>query len=133
MSSATLNQFFQEIAQDKTLQQRLQEATDHESLVNKLEQLSKEKGYEFTTTEVSEWLESVAYQVENQLNASSELSQEELELVTGGGRKYQALTELLKLAGEGLKAFASEEFWSDFGGEKSAKKLVKSFKSALVK
>ncbi|MFB2892474.1 Nif11-like leader peptide family natural product precursor [Aerosakkonemataceae cyanobacterium BLCC-F50] len=120
MSSATLNQFFQEIAQDKTLQQRLQEATDHESLVNKLEQLSKEKGYEFTTTDVCEWLESVAYQVENQLNASSELSQEELELVTGG--KYKGLTEIAKIIGEGLKAIASKEFWDTFSGEKKGGK-----------
>ncbi|HAX79348.1 MAG TPA: Nif11-like leader peptide family natural product precursor [Cyanobacteria bacterium UBA11372] len=80
MSSAILNQFVQDISQDTNLQQQLQEATNRESLVNKMVELGNEKGYSFTPSETEEWLESMA----NQSGASGELSEEQLEAVAGG-------------------------------------------------
>lgn len=84
MFSATLNQFFQDISQDPTLQQQLQEISDRESLVNKMVSLGNEKGYSFTSSEADEWLKSMA----NQSATSGELSESQLEAVTGGGLSW---------------------------------------------
>lgn len=84
MSSATMNQFFQDLAQDATMQQQFQEATDRESLVNKVVELGKEKGYSFTPSEADEWLESAAGYMQSQSGANGELNEEELEAVAGG-------------------------------------------------
>jgi uncharacterized protein YaaR (DUF327 family) len=84
MSSTTMNQFFQEISQDAIVQQQLSEATDRESLVNKVVELGKEKGYSFTPGEAQEWLESMATQADSSSDASGELSEAQLEAVAGG-------------------------------------------------
>ncbi|MEG3859406.1 Nif11-like leader peptide family natural product precursor [Microcoleus sp. herbarium12] len=80
-----VNQFFQEVSQDPELQLQFQSVTDRESLVDKAVVLGKEKNYSFSSTEVSEWLESMTAQHQNQSDTSGELSDSELEAVAGAG------------------------------------------------
>lgn len=83
MSIENLNQFLQAVSQDSSLQQQLlQPAIEGESLANKVVELGQEKGYQFTLTEVSDWMELMAAQT---ANYSGELSEEELEAVAGAG------------------------------------------------
>lgn len=84
MSSATLNELFQDVSQDPTLEQQLQEASDRESFVNTIVELSHQKGYSFTPNEADEWLKSMA----NQSGALGELSEDQLEAVAGGGLSW---------------------------------------------
>ncbi|MEG3929910.1 Nif11-like leader peptide family natural product precursor [Microcoleus sp. N9_B2] len=81
----SVNHFFQEVSQDPELQLQFQSVTDRESLVNKAVALGKEKSYSFSSTEVSEWLESVTAQHQSQSDTSGELSDSELEAVAGAG------------------------------------------------
>lgn len=78
-----VNHFFQEVSQDPELQLQFQSVTDRESLVDKAVALGKEKNYSFSSTEVSEWLESMTAQ--SQSDTSGELSDSELEAVAGAG------------------------------------------------
>lgn len=84
MFSATFNEFFQDVSQDPTLQQQLQEASGRESLVNTIVELGHEKGYSFTPSEADEWLKSMA----NQSGTLGELSEDQLETVAGGGLSW---------------------------------------------
>ncbi|KKD38036.1 MAG: Nif11-like leader peptide family RiPP precursor [Limnoraphis robusta] len=79
MSTATLNQFYQEVLSDAALQQHFQSVNSQEEIVNLAVELSQEKGYSFTSKEVEEWLNA------NSSNGgSAELKDEELEAVAGG-------------------------------------------------
>jgi predicted ribosomally synthesized peptide with nif11-like leader len=71
----SVEQFFQEVSQDQTLQQQFQSILDGEAILNKAVELGKEKGYTFTPAEVEEWVQ----------NRSQELSDSELDAVAGGG------------------------------------------------
>ncbi|MEH1782273.1 MAG: Nif11-like leader peptide family natural product precursor [Nostoc sp.] len=83
MSKADLNQFFQEISNDQTLQARFQEANranDREGAGNLAAQLGQERGYSFTVDEARAYLEElIATPSEDQ-----ELSDTQLEAVAGG-------------------------------------------------
>lgn len=81
----SVNHFFQEVSQDPELQLQFQSVTDRESLVNKAVALGQEKSYSFSSTEVSEWLESMTAQHQSQSDTSGELSDSELEAVAGAG------------------------------------------------
>ncbi|MEG3926736.1 Nif11-like leader peptide family natural product precursor [Microcoleus sp. D3_18a_C4] len=81
----SVNHFFQEVSQDPELQLQFQSVTDRESLVDKAVALGKEKSYNFSSTEVSEWLESMTPQHQSQSDTSGELSDSELEAVAGAG------------------------------------------------
>jgi predicted ribosomally synthesized peptide with nif11-like leader len=72
----SIEQFFQEVSQDPTLQQQLQSLENREARLNKMVELGQEKGYNFTSIEVEQWLQS----------RSKELSDSELESVAGGKR-----------------------------------------------
>lgn len=79
MSSATLNQFYQEFMPAPALKQHFQSVKSREEIVNMAVDLSQEKGYNF-----------ISQKVEGCLNAHSsngdngELKDEELEAVSGG-------------------------------------------------
>ncbi|MEG4328984.1 Nif11-like leader peptide family RiPP precursor [Microcoleus sp. AT3-A2] len=79
MSIATLNQFYQEVVSDQALQQRFQSVTNRAGVVNMAVELSQENGYNFTSKEVEEWLNTHSPDA-----ASGELKDEELEAVAGG-------------------------------------------------
>lgn len=79
MSTATLNQFYQEVVSNPTLQQHFQSVNSPEEIVKIAVDLSQEKGYNFTSQEVEDWLKSHSSNGEN-----SELKDEELEAVAGG-------------------------------------------------
>lgn len=70
----SVEQFFQGVSQDPTLQQQLQSQENREGILNKAVELGQEKGYNFTLIEVEQWLQS----------RSQELSESELESVAGG-------------------------------------------------
>ncbi|HAX79351.1 MAG TPA: Nif11-like leader peptide family natural product precursor [Cyanobacteria bacterium UBA11372] len=82
MSSATLDRFYQEVVSDPALQQRFQSVTDRETIVNTAVQLGQEKGYNFTYSEVEDWIN-----IQTNNPSSGELKDEELETVAGGGDK----------------------------------------------
>ncbi|MEG4939512.1 Nif11-like leader peptide family natural product precursor [Microcoleus sp. F4-D5] len=81
----SINHFFQEVSQDPELQLQFRSIADRETLVNKAVTLGKEKSYNFSSTEVSEWLESIETQYQSQSDTSGELSDIELEAVAGAG------------------------------------------------
>jgi predicted ribosomally synthesized peptide with nif11-like leader len=70
----SVEQFFSEVSQDQTLQQQLQSISDGKARVNKVVELGKGKGYNFTPTEVKSWLQ----------NKRQELSESELDAIAGG-------------------------------------------------
>ncbi|MEG4349417.1 Nif11-like leader peptide family natural product precursor [Microcoleus sp. LAD1_D3] len=80
-----VNHFFQEVSQDPELQLQFQSVTDRESLVNTAVALGQERSYNFSSTEVSEWLESMNAQHQSQSDTSGELSDSELDTVAGAG------------------------------------------------
>ncbi len=82
MSSATLDRFYQEVVSDTTLQQRFQSVNDREAIVNTAVQIGQEKGYNFTSEEVEDWINT-----QTNSPSSGELKDEELETVAGGGDK----------------------------------------------
>ncbi len=79
MSIAILNHFYQEVVSDQALQQRFQSVTNREGVVNMAVELSQEKGYNFTSKEVEQWLNTHSAD-----GGSGELKDEELEAVAGG-------------------------------------------------
>ena len=114
MSSATMNQFFQDLSEDATMQQQFQEATDRESLVNKVVELGKEKGYSFTPSEAEEWLESAAAYMQSQSDANGELNEEELEAVAGG---FSPLVPIATMIGGGITSKIGEKIFNFFTGK----------------
>ena len=80
-----VNNFFQEVSQDPELQLQFQSVTDRESLVNKAVALGEERSYSFSSTEVSEWLESMNAKHQSQSDTSGELADSELDTVAGAG------------------------------------------------
>ena len=84
-----VNHFFQEVSQDPELQLQFQSVTDRESLVNKAVALGEERSYSFSSTEASEWLESMNAKHQSQSDTSGELADSELEAVAGGCGQHQ--------------------------------------------
>lgn len=111
-----VNHFFQEVSQEPELQLQFRSVTDRESLVNKAVALGKEKSYNFSSTEVSEWLESMTAQHQSQSDISGELSDSELEAVAGAGPVGGAIGA----AGGAIAGFFSAIFTGKFDeiGEK---------------
>lgn len=71
MSLESLQQFYERVLEDPTLQERVREATDQESLVKLAVQLGQENGYDFTEEEVrqrldEEWRQQeISYPIDN--------------------------------------------------------------------
>ncbi|WP_319423532.1 Nif11-like leader peptide family natural product precursor [Pleurocapsa sp. FMAR1] len=79
MSKANLEQLRQEVAQYPALQERLNQASDNDSLIALITEVGQEKGYSFTRQEVEEYI--------NEMNTSQEISEEQLEAIAGGAAK----------------------------------------------
>ncbi|BAZ52084.1 nitrogen fixation protein [Nostoc sp. NIES-4103] len=79
MSVAQLETFYQEVLQDKALQERFKPLTERESVVALVMNIGRERNYDFTLEEVEakvdEW---------NSYNSEQELSDELLESISGG-------------------------------------------------
>ena len=80
-------QFVQQVSQSQELQQQIQQGVQgeresfqaaQESFLNKVVELGKANGYNFTTNEVQQWLLS-----RRESTGESELSDEQLEAVAG--------------------------------------------------
>jgi len=99
-----VNHFFQEVSQDPELQLQFQSVTDRESLVNKAVALGEERSYSFSSTEVSEWLESMNAQHQSQSDTSGELSDSELDDVAGAGLFGAAIGGCAGALGGGIAA-----------------------------
>ena len=82
MSKANLEQLRQEVAQDSTLQERLNQAQDNESLIALVTEIGQEKGYSFTRQEVEEYINEM-----NSSDTQQEISEEQLEAIAGGAAK----------------------------------------------
>jgi predicted ribosomally synthesized peptide with nif11-like leader len=81
----SVEQFLQEVSQDKALQQQIQSLEKPESRVNKLVELGEKRGYNFTSTEVEDWLRE----------KKQELSESELDAVAGGGIFTEGIAGLI--------------------------------------
>jgi predicted ribosomally synthesized peptide with nif11-like leader len=81
----SVEQFLQEVSQDKALQQQIQSIEKPESRVNKLLELAEKRGYNFTSTEVEDWLRK----------KKQELSESELDAVAGGGIFTEGIAGLI--------------------------------------
>ena len=74
MSLESLQQFYQRVLEDPTLQERVRRATSQESLVRLMVRLGQENGYDFTLEEVrqrmeEEWVKyEIRYPIEILLN-----------------------------------------------------------------
>lgn len=81
MSKASVEQFYQEILKDPSLQERLQAVTTREATAALAVELGKERGYNFTIEEaqasIDEWFAA---------RPEQELSDAQLEAVAGGGQ-----------------------------------------------
>ncbi len=83
MNAQNIEQFVKKIDQDPSLQEQLRSAIEGERLAAKIVELGRANDYNFTITEVEEWLSSIAAQAQSQ-SGVVELSESELESVAGG-------------------------------------------------
>ncbi len=99
MSLENITQFFQQEGQDPTLQESLQSASDRKTVVNKVMELGKKRGYNFTASEVEQWLDSAVLQSQSDVDGA--LNEEELSVVAGGGRLSDKFAKFMdKLIGD---------------------------------
>jgi predicted ribosomally synthesized peptide with nif11-like leader len=84
MSVESVNQFYQEVMQEPALLEKFQSAPDQESLVNLAVEVGQQKGYSFTAEEVEQ-----ALAAQNAASETGELSDEQLEAVSGGIRRVR--------------------------------------------
>ncbi|WP_392533428.1 Nif11-like leader peptide family natural product precursor [Nostoc sp. C117] len=79
MSKAQLETFYQEVLQDKALQERFKPLTERENVVALVMQIGRERNYNFSIEEVEakvdEW---------NTYDSEQELNNELLESIAGG-------------------------------------------------
>jgi predicted ribosomally synthesized peptide with nif11-like leader len=85
MSKETVKEFFNAVANDEVLQDRLKAVNTSTSIV----QIASEKGYEFTTAELQGVMQEAV--------ASENLSLEELEAVAGGDKPKAELSIGIKI------------------------------------
>ena len=89
MSVASIEQFYQEVLQDSTLQAQFQSAPTNEAIAKIAVDLGQEKGYNFSTTELKEWLSE-----QQTVAEEGELKDEYLESVAGGAGKKRSDSSL---------------------------------------
>ncbi len=85
MMQGSLEQFFQMASQDLELQEKLKAANDREAYIRLVVELGKEKGYSFTSSQVVTALDKAAKEAAENGEEASQLSEQELEAVAGGG------------------------------------------------
>lgn len=81
----SLEQFFQMSSQDLELQEKLKAAPDREAYIRSIVELGKEKGYSFTSDQVATALDAAESEAASSGESASELSEEQLNAVAGGG------------------------------------------------
>lgn len=84
MSQESIQQFFQMVSQNQELQERLKAASDREAYIRSCVELGKEKGYNFTRSEVVTALDAAESQAAENGEQASALSESELNAVAGG-------------------------------------------------
>lgn len=77
MSAEDLENFFEQVSKDEDLKSEFDGLEDQEAIVEKALQLGEEQGYEFTEEEVHRVIQQT-------MDESGELSEEQLEQVSGG-------------------------------------------------
>jgi predicted ribosomally synthesized peptide with nif11-like leader len=83
-TNKSIEEFYQLVKQDASLQEQLKSTTDMDSFVNMVIQLGQERGYEFTVDEVKMAIASVSLTALNEDDETFELSDEQLLAVAGG-------------------------------------------------
>lgn len=89
MAQENLDQFYQMVAQDQELQEKLKAAMSSETFVKLVVETGEEKGYSFTTQEV----ERAIIEADEKVGTDAlwqELTERELEVVGGGGEPLLA-------------------------------------------
>jgi predicted ribosomally synthesized peptide with nif11-like leader len=79
MSNDSVEQFYQRVIQDPSLQDRFKTAVDEAAALDLAVEIGQEQGLNFTSSDVKTWLAS-----QNQ-NSAVELQDSDLETVSGGG------------------------------------------------
>ena len=85
MSVTSIEQLYQEVLQDPTLQLLFQNALTLDEVINVATEIGREKGYTFSGTDIEQWLLG-----QQKLESGSELSDEQLEAVAGGDGKQSS-------------------------------------------
>ncbi|WP_333469767.1 Nif11-like leader peptide family natural product precursor [Microcoleus sp. herbarium12] len=101
MSIASLTQFQNEVMQDETLQEQFKTAaaTSPESLGELAVKLGAERGYSFTLEDVQATVEAAS----SNSSVEEELTEQELEMVSGGVTWIAAATVGVLAAANGVK------------------------------
>jgi predicted ribosomally synthesized peptide with nif11-like leader len=89
MASENLGQFYEMIAQDQELQEKLKATMGSETFVKLVVNLGEEKGYSFTTQEVERAIIEAKEKKDTE-TLWQELNERELEVVVGGGEPLLA-------------------------------------------
>lgn len=84
MMKETLKEFFQIASQDLELQSKLKATNDREAYIHLVVELGKEKGYNFTSSQVVTALDTAEAQAGENGDLASQLSESELDAVAGG-------------------------------------------------
>jgi predicted ribosomally synthesized peptide with nif11-like leader len=85
MSQESATQFFQKAAQDPALREQLKSAASVEVIANKVAELGKAKGFDFTASEVEESIKPILKSLGDRTpGVLQSMSDEELEEVGGG-------------------------------------------------
>ena len=93
MMQESLEQFFQMASQDQELQEKLKAVNDREAYIRLVVELGKEKGYNFTRSQVVTALDAAAKKAAKNAEEASELSEEQLAAVAGGGNNPSTTRE----------------------------------------
>jgi hypothetical protein len=93
MSQEGLDQFFQDILQDETLQERLSQATDLDSFIAIALEISEENDYGFTKEEIMADIQSAQNQDDILM-----LTEDELEVMADNTKPWKRLVSQLRWA-----------------------------------